>query len=89
MNSEPKDVKNQRYYLMCQNSSKHRLSYYKIDKIRNIEILDANSDDINDLPSFSHGVNNEVLSDSLPYVFSDPQFVRGHFYIPRKIESSA
>ena len=65
-------VKNQRYYLMCQNTSKHRLSYYKIDKIQNIEILDANSDDINDLPSFSHGVNNEVLSDSLPYVFSDP-----------------
>ncbi len=70
-------VKNQRYYLMSQNSHRHALTYYKIDKIRNIEILDVNSDDINDLPSFTHGVNNQVLSDALPYMFSDaPKTIR-------------
>ena len=65
-------VKNQRYYLMSQNSFWHGLTYYKIDKMRNIEILDDDCDDINTLPSFTHGVNNQVLSDALPYMFSDP-----------------
>ena len=64
-------VKNQRYYLMCQNMDLKALSYYKIDKIKNIKILDEKSEDINNLKSFTHGVNDEILSNALPYLFSD------------------
>ena len=64
-------VKNQRYYLMSKNMERGTLTYYKIDKITNMKILDKCADDINTLPSFTHGVNNMVLSDALPYMFSD------------------
>ncbi len=64
-------VKNQRYYLMCKNMERQALTYYKIDKIMNVKILDKYSDDINTLPSFNNGINNKVLSSALPYMFSD------------------
>ncbi len=64
-------VKNQRYYLMSKNMERGSLSYYKIDKITNMKILNKKADDINTLPSFFHGVDDEVLSDALPYMFSD------------------
>ncbi len=64
-------VKNQRYYLMSKNTERGNLSYYKIDKITNMRILKADAEDINTLPSFFHGVDDEVLSDALPYMFSD------------------
>ena len=64
-------VKNQRYYLMCKNMYHGSLTYYKIDKMTNMKKLDVYADDINTLPSFTHGVNNSILSDALPYMFSD------------------
>lgn len=64
-------VKNQRYYLMCKDMRKDDLAYYKIDKITNIKLLDIAAADINSIDSFTNGINNAVLSNSLPYMFSD------------------
>ncbi|MCR4874274.1 MAG: WYL domain-containing protein [Clostridia bacterium] len=64
-------VKNQRYYLMCKDMRKNDLAYYKIDKITNIKLLDIAAEDINTIESFNNGINNSVLSNALPYMFSD------------------
>ena len=64
-------VKQQRYYLMCKDMEKNSLVYYKLDKMINVKILNIKSASINTLPSFTHGINDQVLHDYLPYAFSD------------------
>ena len=56
---------------MCKDMRKDDLAYYKIDKITNIKLLDIAAADINSIDSFTNGINNAVLSNSLPYMFSD------------------
>ena len=70
-------VKQQRYYLMSNHhhhstTKKDNLAYFKLDKMVNIRILEnVKAANINTLPSFTHGINDQVLHDYLPYPFSD------------------
>ncbi len=66
--------KNRQYYLMCQyvKGGKGELRYFRIDKMFNTrKVENQHADDINRLPIFHNGINFEVISNSLPYMFSD------------------
>ena len=64
-------VKNQRYYLMSKDEERECLVYFKLDKMQNIKIINKKASSINSLKSFTHGINDKVLFDALPYLFSD------------------
>jgi len=64
-------VKNQRYYMMSKDHEKQKLVYFKLDKMQNITITNKAAESINTLNSFYHGINDKVLFDALPYLFSD------------------
>ena len=65
--------KNRQYYLMCQyvKNGRGELRYFRLDKMINTKIVDEPAIDINRLPTFKNGINYEVISNSLPYMFSD------------------
>ena len=67
---------NQRYYLMAQSERWHNLSYYRVDHITNMKIVDKPLTPINTLEGFATGINYKELSSSLPYMYADkPQLV--------------
>ena len=64
-------VNNQRYYLMCFNEYWHKMSFYRIDRITDIEIIDKDATPLRSLEGYENGINYREISSSLPYMFSD------------------
>ena len=64
-------IHNQRYYLMCYNEYWHEMSYYRIDRITNIEIIDEAATPLHTIKGYGNGINYRDISSSLPYMFSD------------------
>ncbi len=62
---------NQRYYLMFYSEKHGRISYFRVDRIKNIEILSDVRVDLRSLEGYKNGVDYKYISTSLPYMFTD------------------
>lgn len=62
---------NQRYYLMSQSEQWHNLTFYRLDRITNMSIIDAPISPITSLEGFENGINYKELASSLPYMYTD------------------
>ena len=62
---------NQRYYLMALSEKYSGVSYYRLDRITNIQISNGDVTDIRTLEGYQSGINYRKLASSLPYMFSD------------------
>lgn len=62
---------NQRYYLMSYNEYFKNLTYYRVDHITNMVILEEAATPITKLKGFESGINYKVLASSLPYMYTD------------------
>ena len=63
---------NQRYYLMSYNEHFENLTYYRVDRITNMTIVeDKAATPITNLKGFESGINYKVLASSLPYMYTD------------------
>ena len=62
---------NQRYYLMSYNEYFKNLTYYRVDHITNMTIVEKPATPITDLKGFEGGINYKVLATSLPYMYTD------------------
>lgn len=63
---------NQRYYLMARNERWGDITYYRLDKITNMEIIqDSVLTDLRTVKGYQNGINYRELSASLPYMFTD------------------
>lgn len=65
-------LNNQRYYLMGCNMKFGSVTYYRLDRITNMEILeDSKSKDIKEIPGFEYGIDYKDLAVSRPYMYND------------------
>lgn len=62
---------NQRYYLMVYNEFFHRIMYYRIDRITDMEILDKPQIPIRSVKGFENGIDYKRFSSQMPYMFAD------------------
>ena len=62
---------NQRYYLMSYNDKWEDLTFYRIDHITNMKILDEKAYPLKKVPGFEKGIDYKELSSSRPYMYSD------------------
>jgi len=63
---------NQRYYLMSYNEHFKNLTYYRVDHITNMTIVeDKPATPITSLKGFESGINYKTLASSLPYMYTD------------------
>lgn len=62
---------NQRYYLMAYHEGRAHMSYFRLDKITNIEILDFSATELRSVTGYQHGIDYKRFSSALPYMFSD------------------
>lgn len=62
---------NQHYYLMGCNHKWMNISFYRLDKITDIEILDNPIVPIKSLDGYKNGINYKELSTARPYMFTD------------------
>lgn len=62
---------NQHYYLMGCNHKWMNISFYRLDKITEIEIIDQPTVPIKSLDGYKNGINYKELSTARPYMFTD------------------
>ena len=63
---------NQRYYLMFLSEKWKNVSYFRLDKITNVEILeDKPITPLRSVEGYKNGVNYKKIATSLPYMFTD------------------
>ena len=68
-------LNNQRYYLMAFNEKWKEMTFYRMDRITDIEILDVSVTDIRKIEGYKNGIDYRELSSSLPYMYSDKKEV--------------
>lgn len=61
---------NQRYYLMAYNMKWKHMGYYRMDHIKNIEVLSSLRQEIHGIPGYENGIDYKDLSSYRPYMFS-------------------
>ena len=67
---------NQRYYLMALNEYWKNVTYYRLDRIKNMTITEKPITPITSIDGYKDGINYKELSTSLPYMFADkPEWV--------------
>lgn len=64
---------NQRYYLMLNDDKYGNICYDRLDKIKNMSILDEDALPLKENKGFEHGINYKNIATGLPYMFSDEQ----------------
>ena len=64
-------LKNQRYYLMSHSQKWDDITFFKLDHITDIEILDEPSLSIRDIKGYEGGIDYASISNSLPYLFAE------------------
>lgn len=64
-------LKNQRYYLMALNEKYGNITNYRVDRIRNIKLLDEKITPLRSVDGYEDGINYKALSTQYPYMFSD------------------
>lgn len=62
---------NQRYYLMAYHEEREHMSYFRLDKITNITVLDSPATELRSIEGYKHGIDYKRFSSALPYMFSD------------------
>lgn len=62
---------NQRYFLMARNEYWGDVTYYRMDKITNVELSDSVATPLRDNDGYKNGIDYKKFSSSLPYMFSD------------------
>ena len=68
---------NQRYFLMAHQERWKHITYYRLDRITNIELLDEPATDLRSIEGYQNGIDYRRFSSALPYMFSDePQTIR-------------
>ncbi|MCH5316238.1 MAG: WYL domain-containing protein [Eubacterium sp.] len=62
---------NQRYFLMAYQEKWQHMSFYRLDRITNIELLDDAATDLRSVDGYQNGIDYKRFSSALPYMFSD------------------
>ena len=62
---------NQRYFLMAYHEKWQHISYFRLDRITNIELLDETATDLRSIDGYKNGIDYKRFSSALPYMFSD------------------
>ena len=64
-------LRNQHYFLMACDEDWGDVTFYRVDKISNIRILDAPRTPLREVRGYEHGINYKEIALSRPYMFSD------------------
>lgn len=64
-------MKDQELWLVAYSETHETVSFFRIDRIKNISILNKKAVDITTVPGYELGLDTEYLRSSLPYMFSD------------------
>ena len=62
---------NQRYFLMAYQEKWQHISYFRLERITNIELLDETATDLRSIDGYKNGIDYKRFSSALPYMFSD------------------
>ena len=62
---------NQRYYLMAFHEKWKEITFYRMDRITEISILDEPSTLLRSIPGYESGIDYHKISEALPYMYSD------------------
>ena len=62
---------NQHYYLVFLSENWKNIGHFRLDKITNIEIIDAPLTPLRSLKGYANGLNYKKYASSLPYMFTD------------------
>ena len=62
---------NQRYFLMAYQEKWRHMSYFRLDKITNIRMLDEPATELRTIEGYKNGIDYKRFSSALPYMFSD------------------
>ena len=76
---------NQKYYLMALNERWHNMSFYRLDRISNMTLVEGRPlTDIRTIEGYENGIDYKKIATGLPYMFTDkPQSVE--FIADKKI----
>lgn len=62
---------NQRYYLMGYSEYWKNMVYWRMDRIKNIGIIDKTATKLRSIKGFENGIDYKLLSTAMPYMYSD------------------
>ena len=62
---------NQRYFLMAYQEKWQHISYFRLDRITNVALLEEIATDLHSIDGYKNGIDYKRFSSSLPYMFSD------------------
>lgn len=62
---------NQRYFLMAYQEKWQHMSFYRLDRITNIELMDERATNLRSIAGYENGIDYRRFSSALPYMFSD------------------
>lgn len=66
-------LNNQRYYLMGSDEAWHNMSYYRLDRITDMKIIeDSSLTNLRSIKGFENGIDYKDLATSRPYMYTDP-----------------
>ena len=67
---------NQRYYLMAQEDYWKNISFFRVDRMKNMTITEKSITPIRENEGYKDGINYKELATALPYMFTDkPEWV--------------
>ena len=61
----------QHYFLMAHIEKWNDVTYFRLDRITNIRLLDETATDLKSIDEYKNGIDYKRFSSSLPYMFSD------------------
>ena len=62
---------NQRYYLMACNERWGNMTYYRLDRITDMRLLDEPATPLRSVEGYESGINYKEIATALPYMFTD------------------
>ena len=62
---------NQRYYLMACNERWGNMTYYRLDRITDMRLLDEPATPLRSVDGYESGINYKEIATALPYMFTD------------------
>ena len=64
-------LKNRNYYLMAYNEKWKHIAYYRLDRITEARIVDAEATPLKSIDGYQNGIDYKHFSTALPYMFAD------------------
>lgn len=64
-------LKNQRYFLMAFEEKHKEMTFYRMDHITDIQLLEETATDLRSLNGYQNGIDFHKLSSTMPYMYSD------------------